>query len=218
MVWHAFDPQHSREVTLMLPRVQLTDPQLLTQWKSRALAASKLLHPQVAPMLDFGVEGRWPYASYCRSFGVTLSEWLVAHPRPTPEQAAGWMSDILNALSFSHDAGISHGDIEPFSVVLNEQGEARLIGFGVPSFTPVSSATERQQRSSSLVYQNPQQGAKLDVLAVGLLLQYGLSGQMPLGNAGLAGVVAKMLAGGRESVPSACSPAPGGGGTFNLCP
>ena len=200
MAWHAFDPQHSREVTLMLPRVQLTDPQLLTQWKNGVLAASKLLHPQVAKMLDFGVESRWPYVSYCRSFGVTLSEWLVAHSRPTPEQAAGWMSDILSALSFAHDAGASHGDIEPFSVVLNEQGVVRLIGFGVPSFIPVSSATGQQQRSSSLVYQNPQQVAKLDVLAVGLLLQYLLSGQMPLGKTDVAAVSAKILAGGRESV------------------
>src|SRR5213083_3058886 len=87
MVWLAFDPRLGQELMLTLPRVQPADAAALEDWQREVRLAARLNHPHLAHVVEVGVQDHWPYVAVDRALGVTLVEWLAAHPQPTPIEA-----------------------------------------------------------------------------------------------------------------------------------
>src|SRR6185369_11261517 len=82
MVWLAFDPRTEQEVMLTLPRVQPVHPAALERWQDEVRAVARLNHPNLAHAAEIGVQENWPFVAVDRALGVTLPEWLAAHPNP----------------------------------------------------------------------------------------------------------------------------------------
>lgn len=108
MVWLAHDPDPGQELMLTLPRVQPADAPALETWQREARMAARLNHPQLSPVVECGVQDHWPFIAVDRAPGVTLKEWISAHPKPMPPEVAGWLCDTLRGLAFAHEAGVAH--------------------------------------------------------------------------------------------------------------
>jgi non-specific serine/threonine protein kinase len=123
MTWLADDAQAGTEVMLSLPRVAPAGAGALAAWMVAARRAARLDHPGLARVLACDMHEHWPYVAVDRRAGVTLDEWLAEHPRPTTDEAAFWMEEVLRALAFAHDAGVAH--LDPQFHTCSSTSEAR---------------------------------------------------------------------------------------------
>jgi len=207
MVWLAFDPRAGTEVTLTLPRVQPADAPALEHWQRDARLAARLNHPQLAPVAELGVQDHWPFVVVERAQGVTLGEWLAAHPKPKPAEVVGWVCDLLRGLAFAHEAGIAHLDLQLHGVLINERGGVSVMALGavgdearVAQDAARGNSLERSMAMDPGELRARRAAAARDLLAAGVLLHHLLTGQPALDQPDTALVIARMAPLGRELV------------------
>ena len=139
--------------------------------------ASRLRHPNLAEVLEIGVCEHWPFALYDAEGVDTLAERLQRQDLGSQE-AATLFVEAWRGLAFAHDGGVAHRDLQPYMVLLREQGGVQLMGFEVAlaAQPDVSDAPESgiAQRTSvdALQLRALRKAAHDDVLAMGLLLHW----------------------------------------------
>ena len=206
MVWLAHDPRANQDVMLTIPRVQPADAAALEEWQREVGMAARLKHPQLARPSEIGVQDQWPFIVVDREHGLTLGEWMVTHANAPVIDQVSWFCEVLEGLAFAHDAGAAHGDLQMFSILVNEQGVVRLMGLGTSGSAPPGpgkageAAASAQPDSVSGDLRGRRARAELDVLAVGLLLYRVLSGQSPLEEPDVSRVIPRLPPVGREIV------------------
>jgi non-specific serine/threonine protein kinase len=178
MLWQA-DAPGGEEVYLMLPRHQPADAAALAAWEREARHVARLQHPQLVPVLEIGVEERWPFIVSARAAGVTLAEQLGAGEPPAPLQSAHWLCDLLQGLAFVHEAGLAHGDVSPFSVLVDAQGRTLLLAGARGEATGAVGAAPAQA-GDTVALQVQRAAGERDLLACGLLLHRLLAGRPAL--------------------------------------
>ncbi len=157
----------------MLPRERPRDAAQLDRWRVSARRASRLDHPSLTPVLEFGEHEHWPFVSYAVGEASVLSAQLTAKGQSAVE-AVPWAMDVLQGLAFAHDGGAAHHDLQPYMILRPEHGPAQLLGLGLaldPHAMPQSGLQTQRQASER------------DVLAMGIVLHHALSGQPALGQA-----------------------------------
>ncbi|HUG22063.1 HDOD domain-containing protein [Piscinibacter sp.] len=205
MVWLAFDTRLEQELMLTLPRVQPATPAAMERWVDEARAAARLNHPNLAHVVDIGIQENWPFVAVDRALGVTLAEWLADHPKPPPLEGVGWICEALQGVAFAHEAGAAHGDLQLHHLLISEQGSVRVMalaaaGRAVDAGVDPSRANDRGIALDSNRLRAQREAAERDVLACGLLLQHLLTGQAPLDEADTALVISRLPPVGREIV------------------
>ena len=205
MVWLAHDPRGGHDVMLTLPRVQPQDGDALDHWMRGARAAARLDHPNLAPVVEVGVQDHWPFIAVDRRHGVTLAEWTAAHPNPSAADAVGWACQLLRGLAFAHEAGAIHGDIQLHSVLINERGQVCLAGLAtaLPALGHEDGAAGARSQTLATELsplQAQRAAAAHDLLACGVLLHHLLTGQPALDQPDTALVMQRMAPRGRELV------------------
>jgi hypothetical protein len=119
--------------------------------------------------------------------GRTLKEVLAAEQRLQPRRALEIIADICAALEFSHRHGIIHRDIKPGNVMLTQNGQVKVMDFGIARAL-ASGATTMTQTSAVIgtaQYLSPEQArgesvdARSDVYAAGCVLFELLCGHPP---------------------------------------
>jgi HD-like signal output (HDOD) protein len=176
MAWLAFDPRSSQEVMLTMPRAQPADGPRLEAWKRDTEQAARLNHPNLAHVVEIGVQDHWPYITVDRALGQTLGERLDARP-PAPSEAVEWLIQILQGLAFAHQSGLAHGDVQMHQVVVSEQGVVRVMALGAAGSAPVAPGVPKPDAHG---VRNSQLAAQRDVLALGVLMHHLLAGQPAL--------------------------------------
>ena len=119
--------------------------------------------------------------------GRTIRDLLRDDRRLLPERALEITDGVLRALDYSHRAGIVHRDIKPGNVMLNRQGEIKVMDFGIARAVADTQATMTQtaQVIGTAQYLSPEQArgervdARSDLYSVGCLLYELLTGRPP---------------------------------------
>jgi eukaryotic-like serine/threonine-protein kinase len=203
MLWLAFDPQRNAEVMLNLPRLLPTDAQALERWQQAVAVGARLAHPNLAPVVEVGVQEHWPFVVVERGTGITVTEWLATHPNPQPADAVGWVVELLQGLAFAHEAGAAHLDLQLQDLLIDERGCASLMGIGValgPGAAVEAISNERAMALAPGLLRARRAAAARDVLTCGVLLHQLLAGQPAIDQPDAALVIERMAPLGRELV------------------
>lgn len=117
-------------------------------------AASKLIHERCARVWDISTDPAFLVADYVEGESLRLaSSDIRTDPRSdiTAEEYRRYARDILEALAYMHDHDVLHNDISPGNIIIEPDGHARLIDFGLSrlkgtdtrvAFTPDFAAPE----------------------------------------------------------------------------
>ena len=189
MAWCVADPRSGQELMLVLPRVQPADAAALERWQQTLRQASRLNHPQLAVVVEIGVQDGWPYAAYDSRDSATVSERLPSRGLPGLE-AACWATQALQGLAYAHEAGLSHHDLQPHLVLVTDSGQVRVAGLGVACEMVAAGIGATATETAGLRTQRD--AAERDVLACGLLLHSLLTGQPALEEADFGRVIARL--------------------------
>lgn len=193
MMWAASDTRNQQECMLAIPRKQ-PEGAAAAAWQQAVRRAGRLEHPHLAAVLEIGEHERWPYAMYDHTEVATWSERFTREGLP-PLEVAAWAAGIAQGLAYAHEAGVIHGDIEPWMLGLSEAGHPVLMGLEVAG-REVNAAREGAMQELRAV----RESAERDVLALGLVMHHALAGQPPLDEPDLTRVVTRMPPVGNEIV------------------
>jgi eukaryotic-like serine/threonine-protein kinase len=200
MAWQAWDPRTQQTLLLVMPRRQPPDAPSLADWLERARRAARLGHPNLAHAVEVGEQERWPFVAYDRADGATLAE-----REPTPEghasdDAARWTLQAATGLAFAHDAGHAHRDLQPWLLLLGDNGQLRVMGLEVAPMAPPVAALSDDTTLTDLGRQAVRGAAERDVLALGVLLHGLLAGAPALGQPDIGAAIARLAPQGREPI------------------
>ncbi len=160
-------------------------PSVREQFWAEARAAANLVHPHVVTIHNMGSADGYHFIEMEHvPGGQTLRETLVREGPIEPIRAATLARQVVLALGAAHDSGLVHRDIKPANVLLTPDGDAKLADFGLVrrfddlarggaplAGTPTFMAPE--------LFQGTPSSPRSDIYAVGVLLYYTLSGQLP---------------------------------------
>ncbi len=130
-VYRAYDPQLDREVALKVPQGgAMETPKQVERFLREAKAAAQLCHPHIVPIYDAGRDGSHYYIASAFVKGRTLSRAADDGKLPF-QQGTQIVRELAEALAYAHDLGIVHRDVKSSNVMLDEQGKAHLMDFGL---------------------------------------------------------------------------------------
>ena len=129
-VWRAHDERLDREVALKLLNPDSAG-QSLGQWLHEARAVSRLAHPHIVPVFEADeIDGQ-----ACLVFelvpGLTLAQALRGKGAMPAREAVEMMLGVVDALRAAHAQGIVHRDLKPSNILLDAEGRARVMDFGI---------------------------------------------------------------------------------------
>ena len=129
-VWRAHDPRLDREVAIKLLD-PAADTLAVSQWLHEARAVSRLAHPHIVPLFEADEQQGQPYLVFELVRGKTLSETLRQRGAMRPRDAVQAMLGVLDALRLAHAQGIVHRDLKPSNILIDADGRARVMDFGI---------------------------------------------------------------------------------------
>jgi serine/threonine-protein kinase len=182
-VYLAHDTRLGRTVAVKTLRVDLArDPSFQARFRREAQSAASLNHPAIVAVYDTGedyVDGvSIPYIVMEYVDGSTLRELLHSGRKLLPERSMEMTIGILQALEYSHRAGIVHRDIKPANVMLTRTGQVKVMDFGIARAMGDSGMTMTQTAAviGTAQYLSPEQAqgetvdARSDLYSTGCLL------------------------------------------------
>src|SRR5919106_920284 len=182
-VYLAHDTRLGRTVAVKTLRVDLArDPSFQARFRREAQSAASLNHPSIVAVYDTGedyIDGvSIPYIVMEYVDGSTLRELLHSGRRLLPERTLEMTIGILQALEYSHRAGIVHRDIKPANVMLTRNGQVKVMDFGIARAMVDSGMTMTQTAAviGTAQYLSPEQAkgeqvdARSDLYSTGCLL------------------------------------------------
>ena len=194
VVSQARDLRLGRDVAVKELRIDLaSDPTFQARFRREAQASAGLNHPNIVSVYDTGEEEDprsgvgVPYIVMELIGGRTLRDVLREGRPILPRRALEFTQGVLDALSYSHKAGIVHRDIKPANVMLTPAGSIKVMDFGIARAVSDTSATMTQTAAviGTAQYLSPEQArgetvdARSDIYSAGCLMYELLVGRPP---------------------------------------
>lgn len=184
-VYAAIDTRSGRAVALkrILPEVA-EDPEFRSRFLHEVRLHSRLKHPNVLELLDFG-EGGELFLSMELIDGGTLRTLLDNLGTLPPELALFVAVETLRGLACAHEGGIVHRDVKPQNVMVTRSGEVKVADFGISKTSQMTRLTQTGSVIGTPAYMSPEQAtasrldARSDLFSVGVMLHEALSGSNP---------------------------------------
>ncbi len=195
-VYRGRDLTLGREVAIKILESDLAaDATFRTRFRLEAQAASRMSHPTIVRVYDAGEDTETdadgntravPYIVMELVSGQTLKDIIAAGP-VTIDDAIRYTDGILEALEYSHRAGVVHRDIKPGNVMVTSAGQVKVMDFGIARAVSDSSSTVAETTAilGTAAYFSPEQAkgepvdSRADVYSAGVVLYELLTGRPP---------------------------------------
>ena len=130
-VYLAEDTSLARQVAIKFADQTRDDQEFRTRFQREARLAASLNHRNIATIYDFGeTEDGSPFLVMELVQGKKLSE-LLRDGHLAMERRLEIIADIAGALGEAHRRGVIHRDIKPSNILINENGEVKILDFGL---------------------------------------------------------------------------------------
>ncbi|MDQ7779060.1 MAG: serine/threonine-protein kinase [Planctomycetota bacterium] len=189
VVYLAHDEKLDRDVAL---KVLTTVPHLGAEYETRFLrearSAARLDHPNVVQVYSAGRVDQTSYIAMQFVKGRTLHELQKERGSLEPKEALRVVRDVCRALVAAHGIGIVHRDMKPSNIMIDDNGTAKIMDFGLSRGISACAAEKITQSGIYLgtpEYSSPEQcetneiDGRSDIYSLGVVLYEALSGRVP---------------------------------------
>lgn len=187
IVYKAFDLKLERYVALkILTRQSQNNPQFIERFKREAKNQAKLNHPNIVPVYGF-TESRGQFGIVMEYVnGETLGHIIQRKGRLEIPEAVNIIKQVLAGASYAHSKGFVHRDLKPSNIILNDEGVAKIMDFGISkSLNEMHGITKTGTKLGTILYMSPEQikaqepTPQSDIYSIGITLYETLSGLTP---------------------------------------
>jgi serine/threonine protein kinase len=195
-VYKARQPKLNRFVAIkVLPRIEDDAMGFAQRFEREAQSMAQLSHPHIVPVYDFG-ETEDGQLYFVMEFveGADLHQ-LIHGVQLTSRHFFSWIPQVCAALEYAHDHGVVHRDIKPANILINKEGQVRVVDFGLAKLT---SSDPKDPRESSLTHHSLSMGTpdyaapeqietgsdidgRADIYSLGVVMYQMLTGRVPRG-------------------------------------
>ena len=170
----------------VLRQEYMHDPDLVRRFKNESKAISLLNHPNIVKVYDVSVNDHLQYIVMEYVDGMTLREYLNERGgKLSSRETVHFISQILKALEHAHANGIVHRDIKPQNIMLLDNGQLRMMDFGIARISRADNQMLAGKAMGSVHYISPEQAKgdetdrTSDIYSVGVMMYEMLSGHLP---------------------------------------
>lgn len=186
VVYKAKDKILNRFVAIKVLRSEFAnDEEFLNRFKTEALAAASLSHPNIVSIYDVGEEEGMQYIVMEYIDGKTLKEFIKEIGRLSSKDAVTIAIQVCRALEHAHKKGIIHRDIKPQNILIDENGIVKVTDFGIARAVSTGTIINTNLTIGSVHYFSPEQARggyvdnRSDIYSLGIVLYEMVTGILP---------------------------------------
>lgn len=177
---HRADGLYEREVALKTVRPEIMSPALRQAFAKERSHLARLEHPSIVALYDAGTEdgaddGEQPWIAMQRVHGEPIDLWCDARSADLRTRVR-LMIQVCDAVGYAHAHGVLHQDVKPSNLLVNEDGNVKLLDFGLSAMRAPHADGGFARVGVSAAYAAPEifEGAPpsvaIDVYALGAVL------------------------------------------------
>lgn len=188
IVYEGFDPFIERTVAIktilksMLDSAEAKD--MLSRFRREAQAAGRLTHPNIVSVYEYGEDQDMAFIAMEFVHGKELKKYFEAEERFHMKDIVRLMTQLLDALEYSHNRGVVHRDIKPANIIITEDRQLKVADFGIAKIES-SQLTQVGTVLGTPTHMSPEQFMGLaadrrsDIYSSGVILYQFLTGERP---------------------------------------
>jgi serine/threonine protein kinase len=185
-VYKARQTSLGRDVAIkVLPAILMHDDSFLERFNREVDVISRLQHPHILPVYDYGEHEGMPYIVMAYIRGGTLADRITSQGPMSLSEVIRVVNQVAGALDYAHSKGIIHRDFKPSNVLMDEQGNTYLADFGLAKLSGATVQITGTAILGTPSYMAPEQAGPgdltpaADVYALGVAVFQMLTGRVP---------------------------------------
>ncbi len=200
-VYRVEDRTTNEEVALKLIKPEnASDPSTIERFRNELITARKIRHKNICGMYDFGEENEIYYITMEYVKGEDLKSFMRRSKQISIPTAISIAQQLCEGLSEAHRLGVVHRDLKPNNIMIDTDGNARIMDFGIAQSLKTKGLTESGIMIGTPEYMSPEQvegievDSRSDIYSLGIILYELVTGSVPFeGNTPMSVALMRML-------------------------
>jgi serine/threonine protein kinase len=185
-VYRVLDKELKEEVALKLITPEIaSDKKTLERFSNELKLARKITHKNICRMYELMEEGGTRYITMEYVAGEDLKSFIRRADQLTVGKAISIAKQVCEGLSEAHKLGVVHRDMKPQNIMIDKEGNARIMDFGIARSLKTKGITGTGMIIGTPEYMSPEQvegkevDQRADIYAVGVILYEMMTGRVP---------------------------------------
>ena len=185
-VYRAFDKNLNEEVALKLIKPEIaSDKKVIDRFRNELKTARKIVHKNVGRMYELMDDGGTHYITMEYVPGEDLRSFIRRSGQLAVGTSLRITQQVAEGLSEAHRLGVVHRDLKPSNVMIDKEGNARIMDFGIARSLRTGEVTREGVAVGTPAYMSPEQARgddldhRTDIWSLGVVLYEMLTGQLP---------------------------------------
>lgn len=185
-VYRALDKKLNEEVAIKMIKPEIaSDKQTLERFRNELRLARKISHRNIGRMYELMEYMGIHYITMEYIPGQDLRSLIRQTGKLSAETAISIAKEVCEGLAEAHRLGVVHRDLKPSNILINKQGDAKIMDFGIARSLKSKGITGTRQMIGTPEYMSPEQvdgedvDQRSDIYSLGVILYEMLAGRVP---------------------------------------
>jgi TolB-like protein/Tfp pilus assembly protein PilF/tRNA A-37 threonylcarbamoyl transferase component Bud32 len=185
-VYKVYDTEIKEKIALKLIKSDISvDHETIERFRNELKFARKIRHKNVCQMFDLAKEEGSYYITMEYVYGEDLKRLIRKMGQLSPGQAILIAKQVCEGLAEAHKLGVVHRDLKPQNIMVDEEGNARIMDFGIARSLKIKGITGAGVMIGTPEYMSPEQvqgkdvDQRSDIYSLGIILYELVTGRVP---------------------------------------
>ena len=185
-VYRVKDQKLDEEMALKIVKPEIAAHKgTIERFKNELKLSRKIGHRHVCRMYDLNEEGEIPYITMEYVQGEDLKTTIRKKGQFEETELIAIAKQVCEGLAEAHELGVVHRDLKPQNIMLDENGKAKIMDFGIARLVESSGLTQSGVMIGTPDYMSPEQAEGIevdqrsDIYSLGVILYEMVTGGVP---------------------------------------